>query len=203
MRHDLLLKSIWASVFTMTFAVACRRDSDIDIDIESPAYHIRESEKLTIPSQIELPDNAGGNNRVATYFAEGVQKYKAQVKAGSQPVSYEWVFVAPQADLYDISNKKIGTHSAGPTWQLSGSNDTIYAQQFTPAKAAPSSEPSTIDWLLLMTKVGKVPTGSFQSVAYIQRIATHGGKAPATPPVSLQDTVNVHYTAIYRFSKKN
>jgi Protein of unknown function (DUF3455) len=54
-----------------------------------------------------------------------------------------------------------------------------------------------------MPKVGKTPTGFFKNVSYIQRIATQGGKAPLTPPVAINDIVNVKYTAIYRLSIKN
>ena len=169
----------------------------------SPAAHIAASEKLEIPAAIDLPANLpNGNTRVATFYAEGVQKYKAQEKAGSNPVTYQWVFVAPQADLYDLTNAKIGTHSAGPTWQLSV-NDSIYGQQYSPPKTAPSPDAGSIDWLLLMPKTGKTPTGIFAEVSYIQRIATKGGKAPATPPTSANETVEVKYKAVYRFSKIN
>ena len=151
-----------------------------------------------------MPDNApAGNIRVQTYYAVGVQKYKAQAKAGI-PGSFEWVFVAPQADLFDVTNMKIGTHSAGPTWQIIGSTtDSIYAQAFTPAKIAPSPDANSIDWLLLKPKEGKVPTGVFAEVSYIQRIATSGGKAPATLPTVEGQTVEVPYSAVYRFTKKN
>jgi hypothetical protein len=180
--------------------VACRRD--VSPDITSPAYQISESEKLSIPAAIDLPANApAGNTRVATFFAEGVQKYKAQQVAGSDPVIYQWVLLAPKADLFDVTNKKVGTHSAGPTWQLSVS-DSIYGQQFAPVKSAASPD-QAIDWLQLMPKTGTTPTGIFANTAYIQRIATKGGKAPSIAPVSISDTIDVKYTAIYRFSKKN
>jgi|SRR5215218_4515822 len=169
----------------------------------SPAAHIAASEKLTIPNAIDLPANLpAGNTRVATYYAEGVQKYKAREKAGSDPVAYEWVFVAPQADLYDSSNTNVGTHSAGPTWQLSVM-DSIYGQQYSPPKTAPSPDAGSIDWLLLMPKTGTTPTGIFADVLYIQRIATKGGKAPTTLPASATETVEVKYKAVYRFTKKN
>lgn len=169
-----------------------------------PAFVIRESEKLEIPGTIVLPDNLpNGNSRVATYYAEGVQKYKAQPRAGTDPVIYDWVLFAPQAYLYDFSNKLVGTHSAGPSWQLTGTMDSIFGQHFIPARTAPSPDPSSIDWLLLMPKAGKIPTGKFAEVDYIQRIATQGGKAPATPPVSAAETIDIPYTAVYRFSKIN
>jgi hypothetical protein len=201
MKKNLLTTSILMSALLSTIVVACSRDQEIDNT--SPAHHISESESLVIPAAIELPANLpNGNTRVVTFYAEGVQKYKAQPKAGSSPVTYEWVFVAPEANLYDATNAKAGTHSAGPTWQLSAT-DSIFGQQFSPAKSAPSPDANSIDWLQLMPKTGKVPTGIFANVSYIQRIATKGGKAPATLPVGAADTIDVSYIAIYRFTKKN
>ncbi|HEV8284747.1 MAG TPA: DUF3455 domain-containing protein [Chitinophagaceae bacterium] len=211
-------KFILLSVFVSSTFVACKREINslavgdsnslaagavISEKNNSPAAQIAASEKLEIPAAIALPDNLpNGNTRVATFYAEGVQKYKAQIKAGSDPIVYEWVFVAPQADLYDATNAKVGTHSAGPTWQLSVM-DSIYGQQYSPPKSAPSPDAGSIDWLLLKPKTGTVPTGIFANVAYIQRIATKGGKAPTTPPTSANKTVEVKYKAVYRFTKIN
>lgn len=165
--------------------------------------HIAASEKLIIPAAVEVPANLpGGNTRSATFYAVGVQKYKAREKAGSSPLSYEWVFVAPHADLYDVTDAKVGTHGAGPFWQISPM-DSIFGQHFSPAKSAPSPDPESIDWLLLMPKTGTMPTGLFADVAYIQRIATKGGKAPITPPATSTETVEVKYKAVYRFIKMN
>ena len=177
--------------------------SSLEANGNSPAAHIIASENLIIPAIVSVPENLpNGNTRVATYYAVGVQKYKARIKAGSDPVSYEWVFVAPQADLYDITNAKVGTHGAGPFWSTSPL-DSIFGQQFSPARTAPSPDPESIDWLLLMPKVGTTPTGIFADVDFIQRIATKGGKAPLTPPISLSETVDVKYKTVYRFTKIN
>jgi Protein of unknown function (DUF3455) len=177
--------------------------SSLEGNGNSPAAHISASENLVIPASVSVPENLpGGNLRVATYYAVGVQKYKARIKAGSDPEAYEWVFVAPQADLYDVNNEKVGTHGAGPFWQLSPL-DLIFGQHFSPAKTAPSEDPESIDWLLLMPKTGTTPTGIFVDVDYIQRIATKGGKAPLTPPSDLNETVDVKYKAVYRFTKIN
>jgi len=186
---------ILASAVLSLTLVSC----DKEVPHDSPAYYIAESEKLVIPATVTLPEDPHSNHkRVATYFAVGVQKYKAQLKAGAS--TYEWVLVGPQADLYDNRNAKVGTHGVGPHWQLSP-KDSIFAQQFSPARTAPSPEPNTVDWLLLMPKAGTTPTGIFKHVLYIQRIATKGGKAPATLPASATEMVEVPYTAIYRFSK--
>lgn len=177
--------------------------SPLEANGNSPTAHIIASESLTIPVIVSVPENLpNGNTRVATYYAVGVQKYKARIKAGSDPVSYEWVFVAPQADLYDITNAKVGTHGAGPFWSTSPL-DLIFGQQFSPARTAPSPDPESIDWLLLMPKIGTTPTGIFADVDYIQRIATKGGKAPLTPPSDINETIDVKYKTVYRFTKIN
>ena len=203
------------SVLTMSIAVACNKESDfviepgsldlpfssgLPVEVMPPAYHIQESEKLVIPASVDLPANLpAGNKRVATYYAEGVQIYKA-VQIGIDPVvTYAWAFVGPRADLYDVTNKKVGGHGAGPHWQIS-TTDSIFAQAYNPPKTAPSPVPNSVDWLLLMPKIGKPASGIFENVAYIQRIATVGGKAPSLPPTSLSETVEVPYTAIYRFT---
>ena len=222
MKHQSTLLSgsfLIATLFVIVL-VACKREvishpsekeqvsavantSFLEANGNSPAAHITASENLIIPVAVSVPENLpGGNTRVATYYALGVQKYKARVKAGSDPVSYEWVFVAPQADLYDITNAKAGNHGAGPFWTISPL-DSIFGQQFSPARSAPSPDPESIDWLLLMPKIGTTPTGIFADVDYIQRIATKGGKAPLSPPTSLTETVDVKYKTVYRFTKIN
>ena len=189
-----------ALLLTTTIMYSCDKDDETSNVADE---QIRASEAMTIPDAVTLPANApSGNERVATYYAVGVQKYKAQVKAGSAPVTFEWVFVAPEAKLFNNQNQQVGTHSAGPSWRLTGGIDSMYGQQFTPARTAPAPVASSIDWLLLMPKDGKTPTGIFADVSYIQRIATSGGKAPSTLPVTENDKVEVPYTAVYRFSKK-
>lgn len=115
---------------------------------------------------------------------------------------YEWYLSGPKADLYDEINDLTGMHRAGPYWKLFLGGG-IEGEAFTPARSAASNETGSIDWLLLKRKQGTMPTGIFRAVEYIQRIATNGGKAPVTAPISLNDVVDVPYTAVYRFSRKN
>ncbi len=203
-----------AALLAAPFFTSCEKEENADTSArltpfsenffpgDVPARHITQSEKLEIPASVDLPSNDAGNSRVATYYAVGVQKYRSQAKANTSPVIYEWVFVAPLADLYDITNKNVGLHGAGPFWTTTVA-DSIFAQHFSPVRSAPAADPSSVDWLLLMPKNGTTPTGIFQDVDYIQRIATVGGKAPVTPPTAANQTVDVNYTAIYRLSKKN
>ncbi|GHN00842.1 hypothetical protein WSM22_23310 [Cytophagales bacterium WSM2-2] len=186
-------------LLALSLAIAsCKKDNDPDPN--SPSFKIDASEKLEIPSEVKLPDNLpNGNERVATYFAQGVQIYKAQAEAGTNPTTYQWVLVGPKADLYDHANNKIGTHYTGPTWKLNTLKDSIVAQKFSPEKIK-AVDPNAVEWLQLMPKVNTTPTGIFKNVTYVQRIATTGGK-PSGKPANANETVEVNYTAIYRFSK--
>jgi hypothetical protein len=181
--------------FIFSSMISCT-DGD-ETNPNSAEYHITESEKLVVPVEVDLPNSA--NTRIATYYAKGVQIYNAKQKADTDPPVFEWVFVSPSAVLFNDKNEQVGTHFAGPSWQLE-SGDRINGQQFTPAKTK-SIDPTSIDWLLLMPKEGSTPTGIFKDVLYIQRIATTGGKAPSTPPASASETIGVEYTAVYRFTK--
>jgi hypothetical protein len=51
--------------------------------------------------------------------ATGVQIYECSASK-TDPTRFEWVFKAPEADLFDSEGKKVGKHYAGPTWE---SND--------------------------------------------------------------------------------
>src|ERR1019366_4904706 len=76
--------------------------------------------------------------------AQGVQIYACE--KGSD--GYHWVFKAPDAALFDMTGRQVGTHFAGPTWQFAdGSKATgeIVAQ-------APAPEPHAIAWLLLQVR---------------------------------------------------
>jgi hypothetical protein len=196
MKGHTIARMILVSFLTTGFFYSCEKDKEN----LSPAYKIAQSEKLDIPASIQFPDSLPNQTeRIATYYAEGVQKYKAQLKAGTS--QYEWVFVAPEARLYDKTNKIVGTHGAGPFWQLSPA-DSVFGQAFVPAKSAPSPDAGSIDWLLLKARTDKTKTGIFTNVFYIQRIATTGGKAPLVAPVDGNATTEVGYTAIYRFTRR-
>jgi hypothetical protein len=96
--------------------------------------------------------------------AKGVQIYECR--------DGKWAFVAPEAELFDRSGKKIGTHYAGPHWEAAdGSRIVGTVKQRADAPAG-----GNIPWLLLATKsVGN--DGAFSKVSSIQRVATVGGVA--------------------------
>jgi len=125
--------------------------------------------------------------------AKGVQIYECRVKK-DQAGAYEWAFVAPEADLFDTSGRKIGRHYAGPHWESTdGSKVAGTVKESTDAPQA-----DAIPWLLLVTKsVGS--QGSFSKITSIQRVNTVGGVAPKTgcSQSTVGTTARIPYAADY------
>jgi hypothetical protein len=126
--------------------------------------------------------------------AKGVQIYECRAK--KDQAGYEWAFVAPEADLFDTSGKKIGRHYAGPHWESTdGSKIAGTVKERTDSPRA-----DAIPWLLLVAKsVG--PQGSFSKITAIQRVNTIGGTATESDcsQSTVGTTVRIPYTADYYF----
>lgn len=123
---------------------------------------------------------------------QGVQIYTCETTAGA----YHWVFKAPDAALFDNTGRQIGTHFAGPTWQLAdGSRITgeVVAQ-------APSPAPHAIAWLLLRVK-SHDGSGALSKVGLVRRVDTQAGVAPAKACDAAQASTEarMRYTARYLF----
>ena len=105
--------------------------------------------------------------------ATGVQIYECNPNK-TDPARFEWIFKAPEADLFDNAGRKIGKHYAGPTWE---SNDG--SKVLGEAKARDEGpDAGAIPWLLLTAK-STSGNGVFDGTQSIQRVRTVGGKAPA------------------------
>jgi len=138
-------------------------------------------------STVPVPDQLKPGAGEALAFvvpAKGVQIYEC--RAGN------WVFVAPDAELFDRAGKKIGSHYAGPHWEAADGSKVVGAvKQRADAPAA-----GDIPWLLLSAKsVGG--EGAFSKVTSIQRVATVGGIAPAAGCNEAGARARVPYTADY------
>jgi len=127
--------------------------------------------------------------------ATGVQIYECNTSK-DEPTRYEWIFKAPEADLFDKAGNKIGKHYAGPTWE---SNDGSKVVGEVKAKDN-GPDPNAIPWLLLSAKSSS-ETGVFSKVKSIQRVYTVGGKAPAEACSKAQTgkVTRVGYKAKYNF----
>jgi hypothetical protein len=96
-----------------------------------------------VPAGLEVP---AGQTLALEAFAAGVQIYDCK-QSSDDPARYEFVFRAPEADLFDQEGQKIGKHYAGPTWE---SNDGSKVTATVKARAdAPNV--NAIPWLLLGT----------------------------------------------------
>src|SRR5277367_2219107 len=104
----------------------------------------------TIPDSIKAPTN---QELALTLTARGVQIYKCQA-VRDEPTKLEWVFEAPEADLFDAQGRKIGRHFAGPTWELADGDRVVGRVK---AKVdAPDGK--GIPWLLLDVVEANGPT---------------------------------------------
>jgi hypothetical protein len=145
-----------------------------------------------------VPENLkpGANESVAMVVAaKGVQIYECR-QAKGQTGTYEWAFVAPEAELFDASGKKVGRHGAGPNWEAADGSKIIG----TVKEKADSSQTDAIPWLLLTAKsVGA--QGVFSKITSVQRLNTVGGTAPreGCSQTAAGTMVRVPYTADYYF----
>jgi len=150
------------------------------------------------PQTVNVPDKlkpAGNEGLTLILAAKGVQIYECRAKS-DRAGAYEWVFVAPQADLFDVRGSKAGRHYAGPHWEsIDGSNIVG-----TVKERADAPDANAIPWLLLAARsVG--PDGALSKVTSVQRVNTTGGVAPTSgcSPVTLGTQARVDYSADYYF----
>jgi hypothetical protein len=156
----------------------------------SPSAQAGAASPNTVPDKIEVPAN---QELALTLTAQGVQIYKCQAVPG-EPDKFEWMFQAPDADLYDTKGHKVGRHFAGPTWELNAGDKVVGRVK---AKAD-SPNGKGVPWLLIDAVQASGSTlGKVQS---IQRINTIGGKAPANANADKDGKVEkVKYSATYKF----
>jgi hypothetical protein len=127
--------------------------------------------------------------------ATGVQIYDCKPNK-DDPARFEWVFRAPEAELFDAAGQKIGKHYAGPTWESNDGSKVVGE-----AKARDDGpDVNAIPWLLLSAK-STSGVGILGQTASVQRVQTVGGKAPTggcgEAPAGKE--ARVPYTATYYF----
>jgi hypothetical protein len=127
--------------------------------------------------------------------ARGVQVYECRADAAA-PGGAQWVFVAPQAELFDGAGTPAGKHYGGPHWEAADGSRIVGAVE----ARADAPQPDHIPWLLLSARsVGA--EGRFARVTSIQRVNTNGGLPPSRPcqPGAVGQKETVPYTADYLF----
>jgi hypothetical protein len=130
-----------------------------------------------------------------TYAAVGVQIYECKITEGKAA----WAFIAPEADLFDASGKRVGKHYAGPSWESDDGSKivgTVRARADAPrAGAIPH---------LLLAASADAKAGALAAITSVQRVNTLGGVAPATPCAAGDSgkQARVYYSADYKFFSK-
>ena len=127
--------------------------------------------QASLPAPVQVP---AGHKAAMETTGVGEITYECRDKANA-PGSHEWVFVGPKAALLDRAGKTVGRYCGPPaTWEH-GDGSKLTGTQVAVAPATPGSIPRQ--------RVKANPAmgaGAMAGVAYIQRVATQGGVAPAT-----------------------
>jgi hypothetical protein len=150
---------------------------------------------LTAPSTPEAIAAPGDQVVLLKAGASGAQIYVC--KAGAEDAAtFAWSLKAPEADLLDDKGSKIGKHYAGPTWEAADGSKVVGEKK----AQADAPEAGAIPWLLLTAKSSE-GAGVMAGVKTIQRVDTHGGKAPAEgcDAAHAGAEARVPYTATYYF----
>ncbi len=144
-----------------------------------------------VPAALKPADN---ERAAFTWHAVGAQIYECRA---SDKGGWAWVFVAPEANLFNQKEEKVGTHGAGPSWTALDGSKTVGV-----VKARVDAEsPANIPQLLLTAKSAGAP-GKMANVTSVQRLNTEGGNASATGCAVQADAgkrVKEGYTADYVF----
>jgi len=140
--------------------------------------------------RLQMPE---GQTFVLSAEGVGYQIYTSEPKAGST-TQFEWKFKEPQATLYSNSDKKIGKHYAGPTWESKDGSKVVGKK----IQEVPAPKTHDIPWLLVEA-TSHEGEGIFSKVSYILRVDTVGGIAPAHAPTKKGKEARVKYRATYLF----
>jgi hypothetical protein len=127
--------------------------------------------------------------------ATGVQVYTC---TGNPAGATGWVLKGPDAQLFDLQNKPVGKHYAGPTWE--GLDGGKVVGEIKTSMPAPVDK--AIPWLLLDIK-SREGSGAFTQAQAIVRMETIGGSAPGDgcDEARAGHELRVPYTATYVFLK--
>ncbi|GCL66279.1 DUF3455 domain-containing protein [Pseudaquabacterium pictum] len=124
-----------------------------------------------LPAAVQVP---AGHKVVMETVGVGQITYECREKTAAAG-QFEWVFVGPDAVLNDRAGKAVGKYFGPPATWASRDGSKLTGAQVAVAPATPGSIP-----LQLVKANPATGSGAMNGVAYIQRVATQGGVAPAT-----------------------
>jgi hypothetical protein len=145
--------------------------------------------------------------------AVGTQNYICAPAATATGV--DWLFIGPQATLYDEDLKQITTHfqsrnssknnAIQATWQHSRDSSAVWATRRDGSVDPVYVSPTAIEWLILDAsgmQLGPAAGDKLAGTAVIQRVHTVGGLKPAAgecTPATINTRKLVPYQADYYF----
>jgi Protein of unknown function (DUF3455) len=130
-----------------------------------------------------------------TLYGQGVQRYVCKEK-DKTPGAFEWTLKEPQAKLFDGQDHEVGSHFAGPTWQLADGSKAVKKKVLA---TFPALQSDGVPWLLV--EIESSGQGKLAGARYVQRIDTVGGAAPLAgcDAAHAGTTQDVEYRATYVF----
>ena len=128
-------------------------------------------------------------------YGQGVQRYVCKEKEQAKG-SFEWTLKEPVAKLSDAAGHEIGSHSAGPTWQLADGSKAVKKKLVA---SVPALAFDAVPWLLI--EIESSGKGKLAGTQYVQRMDTVGGAPPGTgcDAAHAGATHDVDYRATYLF----
>jgi hypothetical protein len=197
MRQHISLKVMAATALAMTTAIPA-----------PAATHKDRVERPPVPGNLEV-DQAFRPYLVAQ--ADGTQNYICLATA----TGVAWTFLGPQATLFDGDLDQVMTHYLSPnpveggparaTWRHSRDTSTVWAAAVASSSDPAFVAPGAIPWLTLQVvgaQYGPDHGRKITATAFIQRVNTAGGVAPATGCAATADIGRrafVPYTTDYVF----
>lgn len=127
-------------------------------------------DQASLPDAVKVP---AGHKVTMETVGVGEITYECRAKKDAAD-QFEWVFVGPDAKLLDRAGKQVGTYYGPPATWASNDGSKLTATQLAVAPGGMGNIP-----LQLVKANPAMGMGAMQGVAYIQRVATKGGVAPA------------------------
>ncbi len=139
---------------------------------------------VTLPVHATLVSQAEGR---------GVQIYTCK----AQGVAFQWMFMGPEAKLFDAAGQPVATHGAGPSWTWS--DGSMITGKVLQKRESP--DPTSVPWLLLAATPAAGKPGQLAGITFVRRSETKGGVAPADgcDAGHVGTMTRVPYTATYEF----
>lgn len=128
-------------------------------------------------------------------MAAGVRVYEC-MKVSDNSSKFEWVFKAPEADLYDANGNGIGHYHEGPVWEAYDGSKAVGEVK----GKYPGLDATAIP--LLPSSKSNAGKGVFAQTTSVQLLRTKGWQAPTEPcnQARVGKESRIFFTANYRFS---